>query len=143
MSTFGPESEKARNGLTLLARILLVVVYAVFGWSKLTGYAGTVTYMAHTGAPMPQVSALVATVIEAPVAVALILGLFTRPLAILLAAYTFGTGLIGHHFWTMTGADRMTNEINFLKNLSIIGGLLLLYVTGPGRWSLDAKLGRA
>lgn len=138
MTTFG--SEKVRDGVILAARILLVVLYLVFGWSKLTGYAGTVAYMAHTGAPMPQVSALVATVVEAPVAVALILGFFTRPLALLLAIYTLGTGFIAHHYWTMAGMDRYANEINFFKNLSIIGGLLLLYVTGAGRWSLDAKL---
>ena len=41
----------------------------------------------------------------------------------------------------MDGADRTANAINFYKNISIIGGLLLLYVTGPGRYSLDAMLG--
>jgi hypothetical protein len=54
-----------------------------------------------------------------------------------------GTALIGHHFWTMEGAARYANVINFYKNLGIIGGCLLLYVTGPGRYSVDAALGRA
>jgi hypothetical protein len=70
-------------------------------------------------------------------------GAWTRPLAFLLALYTLGTALIGHHFWTMEGAARYANVIDFYKNLGIIGGCLLLYVTGPGRYSVDAALGRA
>ncbi|HYZ34105.1 MAG TPA: hypothetical protein VE684_17675 [Crenalkalicoccus sp.] len=42
----------------------------------------------------------------------------------------------------MEGAARYGNAINFYKNLSIIGGFLLLYVTGPGRYSVDARLGK-
>jgi len=43
----------------------------------------------------------------------------------------------------MEGAARYGNAINFYKNISIIGGFLLLYVTGPGRYSIDAALGRS
>jgi putative oxidoreductase len=81
-------------------------------------------------------------VVEVPVALAIVLGAWTRPLALLVALYTLGTGLIGHHFWTMEGAARYGNAINFYKNISIIGGFLLLYVTGAGRYSVDARLGR-
>jgi len=61
---------------------------------------------------------------------------------VLLAIYTVATAFIGHHFWTMTGADQMANMINFYQNLSIIDGLLL-FATGPGRYSLDRKSRRA
>jgi uncharacterized membrane protein YphA (DoxX/SURF4 family) len=44
-----------------------------------------------------------------------------RPLAFLLALYTLATALIGHHFWTMDGAVRSANAINFYKNISIVG----------------------
>ena len=84
-----------------------------------------------------------AIVVEVFVALAVVLGAWTRPLALLIALYTLGTGLIGHHFWTMEGAARYANAINFYKNISIIGGFLLLYVTGPGRYSVDARLERA
>ena len=43
----------------------------------------------------------------------------------------------------MEGAARYANAINFYKNVGIIGGFLLLYVTGAGRYSLDARLGRS
>jgi putative oxidoreductase len=58
---------------------------------------------------------------------------------LLLALYTLGTAFIGHHYWTMTGTAQYANMINFYKNVSIMGGLLLLAATGPGRYSLDRK----
>jgi putative oxidoreductase len=141
MATFG--SERARDEAILVARILLIALFLVFGWGKLTDYSGTAGYMARAGAPLPSVAALVAIVVEVPVALAVALGVWTRPLALLLALYTLGTALIGHPFWTMEGAARYANAINFYKNVSIIGGFLLLYVTGAGRYSVDARLGRS
>ena len=64
----------------------------------------------------------------------------TRPLALLLMLYTLATAIIGHHYWTMTGMNQFEAMINFYKNVSIMGGLLLLYVTGPGKYSIDARL---
>lgn len=131
--------ENHRDPLLLLARILLVVLFVLFGWSKLTSFAGTSAYMAAEGLPLPAVAAVVAIVMEFFVGLAIVLGFWTRPLALLLALYTLGTALVGHHYWTMTGADHMANMINFYKNLSIVGGLLLLCLTGPGRYSIDRR----
>jgi putative oxidoreductase len=139
MTTFG--SERIKDGIVLAARILLVVLFLVFGWGKLTDYTGTVGYMAQTGVPVSPVAALVAIAVEFFASIAIILGVWTRPLAVLMALYALATGFIGHHYWTMTGAAQFANEINFYKNISIMGGFLLLYVTGAARYSLDAKLG--
>jgi len=130
-------------GAILAGRVLLATLFLIFGFDKLSHYSAAVGYMVQTGAPLPPVAAVIAIVAELGLSVTLILGVFTRPLAVLLAVYTFGTALIGHHFWTMTGLDRYLNEINFYKNVSIIGGLILLAVTGAGRYSVDAKIGRA
>ena len=137
MSTFG--SEKIRDEVLLVARILLAALFFRFGWSKLLDYSGTVAFMSHDGLPVPQLAALIAIVMEFFGSIAIILGVFTRPLAILFVLYTLATALTGHHFWTMTGADRMGAMINFYKNLSIMGGFLLLYVQGAGRYSIDAR----
>lgn len=131
--------DKVSNGMILLARILLVVLFVLFGWSKLTDFPGTVGYMASQGLPVPTLAAAVVVLMEFFVGLAIVLGFFTRPLAMLLALYTLGTAFIGHHYWTMDGAERMANMINFYKNISIIGGLLLLCVTGPGRYSIDRR----
>ena len=136
-------SERVRDEVVLVGRVLLAVLFVVFGWGKLTNYSGTAGYMAQVGAPMPSVAALVAIVVEVFVALAIAIGVWTRPLALLLALYTLGTALIGHHFWTLADATRNANAINFYKNIAIIGGFLLLYVTGAGKYSVDARLGQA
>ena len=131
--------ESQRDALLLVARILLVLLFVLFGWEKLTDFGGTSAYMAAEGLPLPTLAAVVVIVMEFFVGLAIVLGFWTRPLALLLALYTLGTALIGHHYWTMAGAERMANMINFYKNLSIIGGLLLLCLAGPGRYSIDRR----
>ncbi|MBB5446572.1 MULTISPECIES: DoxX family protein [unclassified Paraburkholderia] len=131
--------ENQKDVVVLVARILLMVLFVMFGWSKLTGFAGTVAYMTSTGAPVPALSAVIAVVMELVVGVALLVGFFTRPLALLLAVYTLATAIIGHHYWNMTGAMQYDNMIHFYKNIGIIGGLLLLCVTGPGKYSFDRR----
>ncbi|MBD8879684.1 DoxX family protein [Rhodanobacter sp. 7MK24] len=131
--------ESRRNEVLLLARLLLMVLFVLFGWSKLTDFAGTTAYMASEGLPLPALAAVVVIAMEFVVGLAIMLGVCTRPLALLMALYTLGTALVGHHFWTMVGAERAANMINFYKNLSIVGGLLLLCLTGPGKYSLDRR----
>lgn len=131
--------DNRKNEVLLVARILLMALFVIFGWAKLTGFSGTVAYMAQTGAPVPTLSAIIAVVMEFAVGIAIVVGFYTRPLAVLLALYTLATAIIGHHFWNMTGAEQYINMINFYKNVSIMGGLFLLAVTGPGKYSLDRK----
>ena len=137
-------SGKVRDEARLVARVLLALLFLTFGWSKLTDYSGTVAYMTQAGLPLPSLAALVAIVIEFFGGLALILGVWTRPLAVLLGLYTLASAIIGHPFWTMSDpAAHYGNEINFYKNISILGGFLLLYITGAGRYSVDARLGLA
>lgn len=131
--------ERQRNEIILLARVLLMILFIISGWGKLTNFSGTVAYMAVVGAPVPMIAACIAIVMEFFVAIALILGFYTRPLAFLFALFVLGTALIGHHFWTMVEPERAANVTNFFKNMGIMGGLLLLGLTGPGRYSIDGK----
>jgi putative oxidoreductase len=127
--------------LILAARLLLATLFLIFGWRKLRDFSGTVSQMAQLGVPTPVPAAAIALFMELPVAFAVAVGALTRPLALLLFLYTLGTALIGHRYWTMTGADYVDNMDSFYKNLSIMGGFLLLYVTGPGKYSIDKLLG--
>jgi len=106
---------------------------------KMFGFDGTVQYMAKLGAPMPMLAAIVAVIMEVPAAILIVLGFFTRPLAVLFVFYTLGTAVIGHHYWDMSGDAVMPNMINFFKNISIAGGFLLLAVAGPGAISIDRR----
>ena len=119
--------------LILAARLLLATLFLIFGWRKLRDYSGTVSQMVQLGVPMPVLAAAVATFMELPVAFAVAVGAFTRPSALLLVLYTLGTALIGHRYWTMTGADQVASMDGFYKNLSIMGGFLLLYIHRRGK----------
>ena len=129
--------QRWRDELILLARILMMVLFVMSGWGKLTGFQGTVGYMASTGAPMPMVAAAVAVVMEFGVGIALLIGLWTRPLAILMALFVLGTSFIAHSYWDMEGAMEAANKIQFFKNLSIMGGLFLLAAVGPGKYAVQ------
>ena len=126
--------------LILAARLLLATLFLIFGWRKLRDYSGTVSQMVQLGVPVPVLAAAVATFLELPVAFALAVGAFAHS-ALLMFFYTLGTALIGHRYWTITGADRVASMDGFYKNLSIMGGFLLLYVTGAGKYSIDVLCG--
>ncbi len=129
--------------LILAARLLLATLFLIFGWRKLRDYSGTVSQMVQLGVPTPVLATVVAIVMELPVAFAVAIGAFTRPAAALMALYSLGTALIGHRYWTVQGADYVDSLDGFYKDLSIMGGFLLLFVTGAGKYSVDALLGIA
>jgi putative oxidoreductase len=129
--------------LILAARLLLATLFLIFGWRKVRDYSGTVSQMVQLGLPMPVLAAAVATFMELPVAFTVAIGAFTRFSAPLMALYSLGTALIGHRYWTVKGADYVDSLDGFYKDLSIMGGFLLLYITGAGKYSIDALLGIA
>jgi putative oxidoreductase len=128
----------ARDALLLIARILMTLLFIQFGAEKLANFSATATSFGSLGLPVPKLAACVAVVVELGFGIAIALGVLTRPLALLLAVYTVVTGLIAHHYWSMSGAAQMEAEINFYKNVAIAGGFLLLYLTGAGEYSVDA-----
>ena len=116
----------ARPVLLLIARIAVVLIFII-------------QYMASLGAPMPMLAAIIAVIMEVPAAILIVLGFFTRPLAVIFIFYTLGAAVVGHHYWDMTGDAVGPNMINFWKNVSIAGAFLLLAITGPGAISLDRR----
>ncbi|MDE2136734.1 MAG: DoxX family protein [Gammaproteobacteria bacterium] len=129
------------DALLLAARFLLAALFLIFGWRKLRDLPGTVSQMAQLRVPAPALAAAVATFMELPVAFAVAAGAFARAAALLMALYTVGTAFLGHHYWTAAAADRVEVMDGFYKDLSIVGGFVLLYITGPGRYSIDTLCG--
>jgi putative oxidoreductase len=127
--------------LILAARLLLAMLFLIFGWRKLRDYSGTVTQMVDLGVPTPVLATVVAIFMELPAAFAIAVGAFTRPAAALMALYALGTALIGHRYWTVKGAEYVDSLEGFYKDLSVMGGFLLLCITGVGKYSIDAFLG--
>jgi putative oxidoreductase len=129
------------NELILAARLLLATLFLIFGLRKVRDYSGTVNQMVQLGLPTPVLATVVSIFMEVPVAFAVAVGAFTRPAAALMALYALGTALIGHRYWTVKGTDYVDSLEGFYKDLSVMGGFLLLYITGAGRYSIDALLG--
>lgn len=126
------------NLALLIARVLLVLLFLYSGWGKLTGFSGSVAYMSSDGVPFPEVAAIIAVLAEVPAMVLILIGFYTRPLAILLAIYTIGTAFLGHPYWAVPDAQHTNTLLHFYKNISIAGGFLALYAAGAGAFSLDA-----
>ena len=131
------------DAVILAARLFLATLFLIFGWRKLRDWSGTISQMVQDGVPMPALAAAVAIFMELPVAFAVAVGVFARLSALLMVFYTLGTSLIEHRYWTVTGPDRVTRMEGFYKNLSVMGGFLLLFVAGAGKYSVDAVCGFA
>ncbi|MGX7872281.1 DoxX family protein [Mesorhizobium sp. ORM6] len=120
----------------LLGRILLAVIFLLSGFGKLTAISGTAAYFGGLGLPVPTATAVIVGLIELLGGLAILIGFQTRIAAWVLAVFTIATGLVAHTGW----ADQM-QMIQFLKNLAITGGFLLLASSGAGAYSVDAKRG--
>jgi putative oxidoreductase len=122
------------NVVLLVARILLSIIFLLSGFGKLTNIAGTASYFANYGLPMPTVTAVIVGLIELLGGLAILLGFKTRIAAWVLALFSVATALVAH-----TDFADQAQMINFLKNLAIAGGFLALAVEGAGSISLDGR----
>jgi putative oxidoreductase len=123
----------------LLGRILLAVIFLISGVNKIGNFGPTANFMASKGLPQTQSLLIVTIVLEIAAAALLILGFQARWAALALAGFTVLATYFFHLFWTFAGPEAGLQQIMFLKNLAIIGGLLMVVSNGAGRWSLDAK----
>jgi len=119
----------------LVGRILLVLIFVQSGIGKIGNFEGTAQYMAKAGMSNTAFFLIGAIFFELVGSITVILGYFARFGALLLIVFLIPTTLIFHTNF----ADRM-QMINFMKNVSMFGGLLILLAVGAGRFSLDYLL---
>ena len=123
----------------LVARILLALVFLVAGVRKLMAPAASAGYLAKLGFPAPEVMVWVAIAFELGGAILLILGWKTRWGALALALFTLIATFAAHRFWEFDAAQYANQMNHFLKNLAIVGGMVILAATGPGPFSVDGR----
>lgn len=121
--------------MPVIARVLLAALFIMGGVGKLTDFSGMVGFSAAAGVPFPDVAVALALVIELIGGIFLLVGFKTRMSALLLAITTLVITFYFHN-----GFVDPTQAIMGMKNLAIIGGLLLLSVHGPCKMSLDRKM---
>ncbi|MGC9270389.1 DoxX family protein, partial [Acidiphilium sp.] len=109
------------------------------GWSKLMSWPGIVHLLVHLHAPYPTFGGIIAIACELAGGIMVALGLRTRIGTIILILFTIGANWLTHRFWLMQGVAAVSAEIQFLLDLSICGGLLILASVGPGRISIDRR----
>lgn len=121
----------------LIGRIMLAGIFLISGIAKLVHPAGAVGYMQSQGIPYANLLVYVAGLVEVVGGLCVLTGLMTRVASLMLFLFLIPTTLIFHDFWTMSGTERVSQMANFMKNLAVMGGLLVLMAHGAGRYALD------
>lgn len=137
-AAYGPTYNAAyQDSVLLVGRILIALLFAYFGYLKLTNFGGSIAYFAKWEFPMPQGAAVLAVIFELLGGILIIIGWKTRWVAWALVLYVIIAAAVAHRFWTYEAAQVFNQTSHLFKNVSIIGGLLYLAAVGPGRYSID------
>ena len=117
----------------ILGRLLLSAIFLINGIGKIFNYEGTIQYMKIFDVPGYLI--IPAITVEILFPILLILGYYTKFSALVLSLFTLALAVIFH-----TDFSNQMQLISFLKNIAIAGGFLIIFVYGPGKYSLDHKL---
>lgn len=120
---------------SLVARILISIIFILAGVEKITGYEGSAAYMQSFGIPGVLLPGAIA--LELGGGLAILVGLFSRLASVLLALFCIVAGVIFHSNFSGDGGQMQI--IMFMKNLAMAGGLLLLTANGPGRFAINDR----
>jgi putative oxidoreductase len=116
------------NVLLLVGRVLIALLFLMTAW-RLSPNAG---YLGSLGVPSPAIASWIAIIVEFLITISLVLGVAARWGALLGIVYVIVATALAHRFWSVPEAQYALQYAHFTKNLAIIGGLVLIYVAGPG-----------
>lgn len=125
------------RALPLVGRVLLALIFVWSGFGKLTGFAGTVAYIASNGLPLPAVAASLALLVELGGGLLLLVGWKARWAATALAFFALAAAFLFHNYWAVPADMAQNQMIHFMKNLAMAGGLFYVAAYGAGPWSVD------
>jgi len=117
----------------ILGRILLSAIFIINGIGKIFNYEGTIQYMENFDVPSYLI--IPAITVEILFPILLIIGYYTKFSALVLSLFTLALAVIFH-----TDFSNQMQLMSFLKNIAIAGGFLIIFVYGPGKYSIDHKL---
>ena len=131
-----------RPTTALFGRLFLAAIFFVSGFAKLTDTTGTAAHMEQAGIGNAETLAIIAGICEIAGAISLATGFLTRIGGLGLFLFLIPTTYLFHGFWNFEGQERLTQMVNFMKNLAIGGGLLSYVAYGAGKYSIDHVLRR-
>ena len=134
-------ANSSNSAVTLVGRILVSLVFLGSGLSKVAAFSQMTPLLQSKGLPLPAVALGIAAAIEILGGLAVLAGFQAKIAAWILFVYLIPATLLFHNFWAMQGIERMDNQAHFMKNVAILGGLLLLAASGPGAYSIDGRKG--
>lgn len=123
----------------LVGRVLLALIFIFAGFSKITGFDGAVGYIQAYGLPMAQLAAVIAIVVELGGGIMIAVGWKARWAAAALFIFVLIASVIFHAFWAVEADQVQLQNIMFMKNIAIMGGMLYIMVYGSGPLSVDKK----
>ena len=126
----------------LAGRILLAAIFVLSGVMKLADFEGALGHMQSVGIPYASTLLAIAAIVEIAGGLSIMTGFLTRIGAFGLFLYLIPTTLLFHNFWDFAGPERIAQSANFMKNLAIMGGLLVLMAHGASRTSIDRRIDR-
>lgn len=131
--------DSIKTPLLVSGRILLALMFIVAGFGKLTDIAGTAGYIASGGLPFATALAVVVGLLELLGGLAIVVGFQARWAALALGLFTLAASLLFHAFWAVPAEQAMVQQLMFMKNLSVAGGLFIVAALGAGALSIDAR----
>jgi putative oxidoreductase len=134
-------AKRFRDAFLLFGRLLIGGIFVLSGYGKLMGLSAFAASLEQKGVPFASVMALIGAPVEFFGGLAIVLGIETRYAAALMVGFVIMATLISHRFWEFQDAARQMQQTHFLKNVAIIGGFVVLFVQGGGRFAL-ARLWR-
>ena len=128
--------------ILLLGRVALGAIFIKSGLQKLMALGAFAASLAGRGVPQSSTWAVIGATVEFVGGIMIVTGFRIRVASLLMILFVIVATGISHRYWEFADAARRAQESQFFKNLSIIGGFLLLFVAGGGRFSLDSLLPR-
>jgi len=128
-----------KTPLIVVGRVLLALMFILAGYGKLTAIEGTAGYIASGGLPFATALAVIVGLLELVGGLAIAVGFQARWAALALGLFTLAASVLFHKFWAVPADQAFVQQLMFMKNLSVTGGLLLLVCFGAGAFSLDAR----
>jgi putative oxidoreductase len=134
-------ASKTGDAALLLGRLLIFFTFVPGGFNKMTNPAGFAKYLEGNGVPMSNILAPIAGAVEFFGGLAVVLGFHTRVSALVMILFIVTATWIAHRWWLFPAAQQAAQYQAFMKNLTMIAGLLFLMKSGAGKYSLDHWFG--